>query len=772
MSIKSEISKITSSLTQSSTSSTSAKTNTTSSSSSSSMSFQEKAAIEIAKGLVATGVEGPYETCISSSAGDYPSIGCSCWEGNRADTLLNNIGLSKYAGKSFSSLTPSDISTIKQALGSEKGKSAQLAILSSDASSYVNAILAKVSITEIRCLIYAGIWCPTSTSAVCSHLGKNSGVVNNLEQLNQAFINDPGSYALTTANVGNTYAEGYRNRGNKTYNYCKGLNESDLGKCDASTLSQIQSSLSAFGSFFPGASSAANMEVTVDSMPPHGKHTDTVYKSPDKLYCEPIYDDLIWIKGKTPDDVLENVTAKAPASNLTTGKDLVYSASEETTIAYSDSNYQNYYVNNKVATEQRNEAFDFDNLTQKVKVPSGGKPSNDKDPFPVDSKIKELEEHQPRVKISSIKSCPEAMPVTKECIKLSMNVERRLVRIENNLSTIMRYLWRVGARMPVNCVYYGGQNIYDRYKCIRCLKDNRIEDGQMMSFDQCMNCTKYEPIIGQVYDILNETGLNLSMVLDECQMGYMTTDDYIRFAKPDKLQKDLPMLKEVGFATKSVRDANYANKDFNEEWTDDMGVKMNWSLTPVENQKPSINGTTETLPSNVDTKTNSGSAMTSTQAVGESISSTATSTNNAFTNSAKEINNLETGHFAESLSEKADEWMETYKDVYLADMNRSLCNNITELLKEKNIDYIDNLLVCAIVCASNRDANLVISDIEGIHKSLKANNIDNDVLTVLFHNLDTNCLYGSNSENIGDKTFPRRLDKVTKIIETESGEGN
>ena len=50
----------------------------------SSMSFEEKAAVEIAKGLVATGVEGPYETCISSTAGDYPSIGCSCWEGNRS----------------------------------------------------------------------------------------------------------------------------------------------------------------------------------------------------------------------------------------------------------------------------------------------------------------------------------------------------------------------------------------------------------------------------------------------------------------------------------------------------------------------------------------------------------------------------------------------------------------------------------------------------------------------------------------------------------------
>lgn len=104
----------------------------------SSMSFEEKAAVEIAKGLIATGVEGAYDAFTKSSAGDYPSIGCSGWEGNRADALLTNIGMSQYCSRSYSSLTPQDISKIKIALDSEKGQSAQLAILSSDASNYVN----------------------------------------------------------------------------------------------------------------------------------------------------------------------------------------------------------------------------------------------------------------------------------------------------------------------------------------------------------------------------------------------------------------------------------------------------------------------------------------------------------------------------------------------------------------------------------------------------------------------------------------------------------
>ena len=127
--------------------------------------------------------------------------------------------------------------------------------------------------------------------------------------------------------------------------------------------------------------------------------------------------------------------------------------------------------------------------------------------------------------------------------------------------------------------------------------------------------------------------------------------------------------------------------------------------------------------------------------------------------------------FGYNLVLEADEWLETYKDVYLKDMNRTLCSNVTELLKEKKMEYLDNLLVCAIVCASNRDANTVISDLDSIYKSLKNKNINNDVLAALFHNLDRDTLFGSNPTNIEDKTFPRRLDKVTKIVETESGRG-
>ena len=41
-----------------------------------------------------------------------------------------------------------------------------------------------------------------------------------------------------------------------------------------------------------------------------------------------------------------------------------------------------------------------------------------------------------------------------------------------------------------------------------------------MTLDQCLSCTRYEPIIGQVYAILDESGTNITQILDDAQMYY------------------------------------------------------------------------------------------------------------------------------------------------------------------------------------------------------------------------------------------------------------
>ena len=48
---------------------------------------KEELARAIAKGIIETGIEGDYGSVSCSTAGDYPSIGVSQWEGERANRL-------------------------------------------------------------------------------------------------------------------------------------------------------------------------------------------------------------------------------------------------------------------------------------------------------------------------------------------------------------------------------------------------------------------------------------------------------------------------------------------------------------------------------------------------------------------------------------------------------------------------------------------------------------------------------------------------------------
>lgn len=56
---------------------------------------------------------------------------------------------------------------------------------------------------------------------------------------------------------------------------------------------------------------------------------------------------------------------------------------------------------------------------------------------------------------------PDSNPskeLAKQLICLSDRVEKRMVKVENNLATIMRYVHRLSSRVNINCVYYGGQS--------------------------------------------------------------------------------------------------------------------------------------------------------------------------------------------------------------------------------------------------------------------------------------------------------------------------
>lgn len=260
--------------------------------------------------------------------------------------------------------------------------------------------------------------------------------------------------------------------------------------------------------------------------------------------------------------------------------------------------------------EKRQKTFDFSQF-ENVRKETTGRPVNPDDPFPVDDQIKKLEEHYPKVKIDKttfnfkdtnhpnseignamIKNLAMSYDMINEVAK---RTEQRLVKIENNLATVMRNMFRLSSRVNINCVYYGGQSIYGKYKCIRCLDDDRIHDGSIVSIDQCMNCTRYEPVLGQVYAILDETGSNVVQVMDDLQMSYMSLNDY----------KDLNSINEYYDSPDNADVLNHTDeipKPFLEDkWQDDEeerknksegdshGFKMDWNPVVLETQSPNIN---------------------------------------------------------------------------------------------------------------------------------------------------------------------------------------
>lgn len=316
---------------------------------------------------------------------------------------------------------------------------------------------------------------------------------------------------------------------------------------------------------------------------PHGKHADTTLtKLPKgKTFCEPTYPDLVTISDHVPEWLIDKATI--PYEKMELGNLLMYKI-PTSVLKQACGGELDAILGTVEESKTRQRSFDFKTCKNEQKNPNPGKPANNNDPFPVDLKIEELEMHKPRVKINSITCCPEAVPVAKATMVAADATEKRLVRLENIMSTMLRYLFRSAARMQINCVYYGGQTSLQKYKNIRCLHSDRLRDGQFMSLDQCLNCTRYEPIIGQIYEIVNQDGINLASILDDNQMALMTMDDYETFSRTGEHPN--PMTRaELEPGAVDVR--NSLEKDFTDDWPD--GVKMKWDLVPMEEQAPHIN---------------------------------------------------------------------------------------------------------------------------------------------------------------------------------------
>lgn len=304
---------------------------------------------------------------------------------------------------------------------------------------------------------------------------------------------------------------------------------------------------------------------------------------------EPVYPDLV-APQKTPKEYVQ------PLSPLWKNEE----EKKETEQKYDMANEVNFESFIKKGIDIAKIFFDYEDYKKrslvydnkehryKKKVPNFGKPANNNDPLPVDEKIEELEQHLPFMKIhrlSFYQPHQHTVQLAKIVMDLSDKVEKRMVQVENNLATLYRNTFRLGSRININCVYYGGQSEFHKYKSIRCLHHDRINDGQVMTLDQCLSCTRYEPILGKVYEIENELGRSLQLINDDNQMAYQQMQDSIDQTKieekPDKIEKMFLDLEQI---KKNKREDG--DKDFKEVWPE--GFKMNWDLVPIEKQTPHV----------------------------------------------------------------------------------------------------------------------------------------------------------------------------------------
>lgn len=84
---------------------------------------------------------------------------------------------------------------------------------------------------------------------------------------------------------------------------------------------------------------------------------------------------------------------------------------------------------------------------------------------------------------------------------------------------------------------------------------------------------------------MNDIGVNVAQVLDDLQASYMNNDEYVRMSRIEEYNNS-PKQGKIDL-TKVLKAQNNDNIGFDDIWGN--GIKMNWTLVPVEEQKPHIN---------------------------------------------------------------------------------------------------------------------------------------------------------------------------------------
>lgn len=224
---------------------------------------------------------------------------------------------------------------------------------------------------------------------------------------------------------------------------------------------------------------------------------------------------------------------------------------------------------------------------EEKRKPIIGKIPNIFDEYPVDDKIVQLEHHAPMVTLEFEEAQKVSSNLAFYVINRAINTEKRLVQLENIMATQMRMLNRLSSRVKINCVYYGGQSVFDKYKCIRCLSDDLVNDAAQVTLDQCLNCSRYEPIEGQVYEIMDDDlRPGEANLFDDIQASYMTKQDYVELTRMEEMNV------EDGSPKQNITKTNIKDEDdksYDELLAQANNFVMNWERKAWDYQSPHIN---------------------------------------------------------------------------------------------------------------------------------------------------------------------------------------
>lgn len=261
----------------------------------------EKRCIKYAMyGLISCGLESTkaYANICKSSGtagGDYPSMGFQGWEGingGNGDTLLIKLGLSQYANKTWTELESAGaIETIRAKLDSEEGHKVQLEMGSQTQANYLS-ILKQNGWTvsgDGKSTVFVLMWMGCGPNALAPMLKNSSNL--DLDGIYQWFSNN------WMGKAGESCREGYINRNNKTYAYCKQIN-----MAEDPNPNMIVDLSAAAGSGLGYGSVGYGFEVKAA-----GKDTVKITKLPKGKTspCEPIYPDLVTVSDTVPQWILD-----------------------------------------------------------------------------------------------------------------------------------------------------------------------------------------------------------------------------------------------------------------------------------------------------------------------------------------------------------------------------------------------------------------------------------------------------------------------------------